>query len=113
MIELFILLLMMHALCDFPLQTEAMAKGKNRNRKIDLSQVPKGQKIVTVWPYYMSAHALIHGLGVYVITGMIWLGIAEVIAHWVIDFGKCENWTNPHQDQVFHIVTKGLWTVLA
>jgi len=109
MIEVFILLLMVHALCDFPLQPDFMAKGKNRNRVRDMSTVPKGQTFVTVWPYFLSAHALIHGLGVYVITGLIWLSIAEVIAHWLIDFAKCENWTNPHSDQALHVGTKLLW----
>ena len=40
-------LLVGHAIGDFALQTAAMAKGKNRNRKPDY--IPEGQKPVRVW----------------------------------------------------------------
>lgn len=46
---LFIKLLMGHALADFSLQTDTMAKGKNRNRKPDMSVVPPGQKYQPTW----------------------------------------------------------------
>jgi hypothetical protein len=104
MIELFFKLLVAHALADFSLQGDAMAKGKNRNRKPDY--IPDGQKLIPCWPYWLSAHAFIHGGAVYIVTGSLLLGSIETVAHWAIDFAKCENWTNPHQDQILHIVCR-------
>jgi len=92
MLILFFKLLVGHALADFALQPEAMAKGKNR------------QSIG--WPYWLLSHSLIAGGIVYYITQNIWLGIAETILHCVIDFMKCENVTNPHIDQLLHLVCR-------
>jgi len=111
MLTTFLLLVMVHALCDFPLQSEYMARGKNRHR-FDPTTVPPGQTPVTVWPHILTAHALIHGLGVFVVTGSMALGLAETAVHWVTDYAKCENWTNPHQDQALHIGAKLLWSFL-
>jgi hypothetical protein len=93
-----------HALADFALQTDAMAKGKNRNLKPDY--MPKGQKLTPCWPYWLSAHALIHAGTVYVITGVVWAAIFELVSHWLIDFAKCENLTDPHKDQFCHCILK-------
>lgn len=106
-----LLLLMGHALADFGLQSEAMAKGKNRNRLVDPVSVPPGQKMLPAWGYWMTAHALIHGLAVTLILGPVW-GIAETCAHWLIDFGKCENAYGIHYDQFAHLVCKVLWLAL-
>ena len=38
----------------------------------------------------MTAHAMIHGAGVYIVTGIWWLGLAEAACHWLIDFNKCD-----------------------
>lgn len=113
MLNTFILLVMVHALCDFPLQPEFMAKGKNRHTPVDFSKIPKGQTPTIIWPYFLSAHSLIHGLGVYLVTGIMWLGVAETLVHWITDYAKCENWTNPHQDQSLHVGAKALWALLA
>jgi len=103
MVKLF-LLLCGHALADFSLQTDAMAKGKNRNKKPDY--IPEGQKYVPCWHYWLSAHALIHGGIVYLITNSLIWGITEVAIHWIADFLKCGNKTNPNQDQFIHIASK-------
>jgi len=102
-------LLVGHAVADFALQSDAMAKGKNRNRKIDLTKIPPEQKVMTVWPYWLTSHALIHGGVVALITGIWWLGLLEAGIHWCIDFAKCENWTGIHTDQGLHIACKFLW----
>ncbi len=112
MIVLFAKLLMGHALADFALQSDSMAKGKNRNRMVDLSIVPPGQKYQVSWQYWLSAHALIHGMAVWLITGNIYIGFYEICCHWVIDFGKCESWYGIHEDQTAHIVCKILWSIL-
>lgn len=110
MIKMFVLLLMAHALTDFSLQGEAMAKGKNRHNVP--AYIPKGQKLVPCWYYWLSAHALISGAGVYVVTGSIALGCIEVGAHWITDFMKCENWTDPNIDQFLHIVCRVMYAMV-
>jgi len=112
MIELFVYLIMGHALADFSLQTQPMAEGKNRNRPVDLSKIPPGQKIQTVWPYWMGAHCLIHGGMVALITGYFALGVCEVVAHLMIDILKCENRTGIHTDQALHFFCKIVWVLL-
>ena len=81
-----LMLLMGHALADFALQNSDMAKGKNRHNKP--TNVPPGQKIIPCWIYFLTAHALIHGGTVWVLTGCCWLGMAESVMHWGIDFVK-------------------------
>ena len=110
MFGMFLKLLMAHALSDFSLQSDVMAKGKNRH---NITVAPKGQKYVPCWHYWMSAHALIHGGAVWLVTGSMTLGIIEVIAHWIIDFIKCEGITNPHQDQVMHIGLRIIYAIAA
>lgn len=112
MIELFIYLIMGHALADFGLQSEAMAKGKNFNRPVDLSKIPPGQTVQTVWPYWMASHCLIHGGVVALLTGSWELGLAEFGFHWVIDCAKCGNTTGIHMDQFLHFACKVVWVLL-
>ena len=111
MIELLFKLVIGHAVADFWMQSDALAQMKNRNRPN--IRVPPGQTPQIMWPYALTAHALMHGGTVWFITGSMWLGIAETIAHWIIDFGKCENWYGIHTDQFAHIGCKAIWTVLA
>lgn len=111
MFSTLVALLMGHALADFALQSDAMAKGKNRNRVIDPATIPPGQKVQVCWPYWLAAHGLIHGLMVWLITGNMWLGIAESICHMTIDFWKCENAYGIHADQSMHLVCKLVWAL--
>lgn len=109
---LFFALVIGHAVADFWAQSDALAKMKNRNRDSS-SFVPPGQKPQTVWPYALTAHALMHGGAVWAITGLWYLGAAETVLHWCIDFGKCENWYGIHQDQAAHIACKVWWVAIA
>jgi len=109
MTELLFKLFVAHAIADFALQSEAMAKGKNRHRKPDY--IPQGQKAIRCWPYWLTAHALINGGAVYFATGSVLIGLIELVLHWIIDFAKCENWTSPHDDQFFHICFKMLYWI--
>ena len=106
-IETFFQLLIGHAAADFWMQSDALAQMKNRNRPN--TRVPPGQKPQVMWPYALTAHALLHGGVVWAITGSVWLGVAETVAHWLIDFGKCENWYGIHADQTAHVVCKVMW----
>ena len=109
--EMLFKLLIGHALADYALQTDTMARGKNRH---NVPQgIPPGQKVVAVWWHFLSAHALIHAGAVWLVTGNVWFGLAEFVLHWCIDFAKCENWTNPHQDQAFHVACKVAYVLLA
>lgn len=109
---IFLKLLMGHALADFALQSSDMAKGKNRNRKPDMSLVPPGQIYQPTWVYWLTAHSLIHGLMVGVITGNWYFALAESLCHWAIDFGKCESWYGIHADQFLHLTCKVVWALL-
>jgi hypothetical protein len=101
-----------HAVADYALQTDMIAANKNRNHE------PKGYDPVrhgpkqVFWPYVLTGHALIHGLGVYLITQSTLLGLLETAAHWAIDFGKCEKWYGINTDQWLHIGCKILWVIL-
>lgn len=86
-----------------------MAKGKNRNRQPDLAQVPPGAQYVPCWPYWLTAHAVIHGGGVALALNNTFLGVLETVAHWIIDFLKCDNVIDVETDQLLHILCKLAW----
>lgn len=108
---LFLKMLVGHAIMDYWAQSDALAQLKNRNRD-NSGRIPLGQKPQRMWPYAMTAHAMMHGAAVWYLTGNVWLFLAETAAHWLIDFGKCENWYGIHQDQSMHIGCKALWVIL-
>ena len=103
-------LLVAHAAADFALQPDAMAKGKNRHYR---TAPPPNAQYTPCWPYWLTAHALVHGGAVALVTGLWWLGLAEAVVHWACDFGKCENWYGVHTDQAVHLSTKLIWAVVA
>lgn len=106
MIELFFKLLIGHAVADFWAQSAEMRHAKGWKNSV----VANGVK---VWPYALTAHALIHGGAVWLITGNVWLGAAEVVCHWAIDYGRCSWWYHTHIDQSLHVGCKVAWTILA
>jgi len=110
MIARLILLMMGHALADFALQSDSMARGKNLHSPI--LNVPAGQKPQVCWQYWLAAHGLIHGLMVSLVTGNLLLGLLETLAHCAIDFGKCDNYYGIHEDQLMHFACKVLWSIL-
>lgn len=95
-------LLMGHAVADFGLQSDWMAKHKSY--RDSLSYVP--------WYYVMGSHGLIHGTAVWVATGSPLLGLLETLAHTLIDTGKCANWYGIHADQGLHLGCKLVWWLL-
>lgn len=88
-----------HALCDYPLQGDFLAKGKNR-----LTPIPG-----MAWQQLMLAHCLIHSGMVLLITGSIWMSIAELTIHYITDVAKCEKWIGFNTDQAIHYGCKILW----
>lgn len=97
-----------HALADYPLQGKFLAIRKNRHIKsIDYS----GDTPPAMWLYCLSAHSLVHAGTVWVITGSPLFGLIEFVLHWIIDFAKCEKWTNFHQDQGLHLISKAAYVL--
>ncbi|WP_321795974.1 DUF3307 domain-containing protein [Burkholderia sp. BCC1988] len=74
-IAIFFALLVGHALADYPLQGDFLARAKNRFAPV--TSVP--------WYQALAAHALIHMGIVWLMTGIWRLGAPEFIAHAVID----------------------------
>lgn len=91
-----------HALCDYPLQGDFLARGKNHRNP--LPGVP--------WYQCLFAHALMHGAIVYLITGNLWMGVAEFAIHAGTDYAKCDGKLSFNQDQAIHYGCKILWGVL-
>lgn len=107
---LFFWLMVGHALADFPLQGDFVARGKNRHVR---TEPPPGQKYQPVWPIVLPAHGLIHGGFVAYFTGIWWLGLCEALAHCAIDFLKCDRRFGVYTDQALHVACKVLWVVVA
>lgn len=98
-----------HSLGDFALQTDWTARFKSRhaNPPIATSKYPNW-----IWIHVLASHSAIHGGLVALITGSIWLGLAEFVAHAVIDFCKSESYFGFNTDQLLHLGCKLLWGVL-
>lgn len=108
--ELIFWLLVAHAVADYALQTEWMVKSKNRHA---VQPTASSDRPDLIWIHVLSAHAILHGAGVAIVTGQIWLGVAETVAHWIIDYGKGDRWYGFHTDQFLHIGAKLVWAILA
>jgi type IV secretory pathway VirB3-like protein len=101
-IELLGLLIFAHTLADYPLQGDFLAKGKNRTAPIP--GIP--------WQHPLAAHSIIHGGFVGVITGSLWLGLAETVIHAVTDDAKCQGRISYNVDQAIHVACKIIWAVV-
>jgi hypothetical protein len=96
-------LVLVHYLCDYPLQGDFIARAKNRFQPVQ--HVP--------WYHPMIAHTFMHGFGVYLVLGVWWIGVLEMISHFAIDYQKCRGELTFSQDQALHIGCKVLWVALA
>lgn len=96
-------LLVWHALADYPLQGDFLAKAKNR-----FAPVPG-----VPWYHALGAHALIHAGGVLVITGNLWFALFELVAHAFIDDQKCSGKITFNHDQLFHVTCKVIYVLVA
>ena len=100
--ELWLLLAMGHFLGDFGLPSDRMAVEKCARRDATLP-----------WPWWLTAHGAIHGLLVAVITGLPLLGLAEWLAHVLVDHGKCRGRYGLNTDQALHLLCKLAWALIA
>ena len=108
MIEIFIttlfLLCVGHAIADYPLQGDFLAKGKNHTAP--LPGVP--------WWQCLTAHAVIHSgfvfAVIYFMGGVLAICLAlamlEFGLHWCIDYLKSDGNLTYNQDQSLHIASK-------
>ena len=101
-LTLLFLLLAGHALGDYAFQSDFLAEAKNRHTEIGRAH----------WVAALPAHALIHGALVFAVTGSVTLGLAETVAHGVIDWCKIEGRIGFYLDQSLHVLCKLLWLVL-
>lgn len=92
-----LLLLGAHWLADYPLQGQFLSDAKVHG---------------PLRSYHLTAHAGIHGAAVALVTGSVWLGIAEWVAHTIIDELKVKGWTTFALDQVLHIACKATWLLI-
>jgi hypothetical protein len=92
-------MLVAHAVCDYPLQGDFLAKAKNHKAPIPGID----------WWIALGAHSLIHAGAVAFITGSFWIGVGEFIAHCLIDRAKCEGLTTFRTDQALHVACKLAW----
>lgn len=90
-------LLALHCLCDFPLQGDFLARGKNH--EIPLPGVP--------WQLCLLAHAIIHAGAVSLVAPA---GAAALVgfAHLVTDYAKNAGWLGDGEraffwDQFWHV----------
>jgi len=90
---------MAHALTDYAIQPEQMVASKNPRRN-------------SQWGYWMVAHAMIEGGAVWLITQSMGCAVAEVTAHFFIDWAKCEKLCDEHVDQILHLGCKAMYVIL-
>ncbi|AWM40492.1 hypothetical protein GobsT_10030 [Gemmata obscuriglobus] len=102
-----------HALMDYSLQNDTMASCKCRQSTHQVA-------VYVPWYYWLTSHAMLHGVGVGVVfrwMGFDWnvvaaVAVAETAIHWVTDYGKCAKWYSLHADQAIHITCKLVWWAL-
>lgn len=102
-LEMLALLAFGHAVADYPLQGDFLAKAKSRVAPIP--GVP--------WYQALAAHSAIHAGFVGIITGSFSLAAAEFVAHFIIDDQKCQGRLSYNADQALHLLCKLAWVGLA
>ncbi len=91
-----------HAVCDYPLQGDFLARGKNRFNPI----------LGVPWYQCLFAHSLIHAGMVYLVTQSMTFALLELEIHFITDYAKCAGKLTFNQDQAIHYTCKLLWGVL-
>lgn len=97
-----------HALADYALQTEFMARAKSRHYSPPPGS-PSADTPPTLWVYVLSAHCALHAGVVWALTACGWLGLTEFILHWIIDWQRAEGRLSFHADQLSHLACKAAY----
>jgi len=100
-LAIFFALCVFHALADFPLQGEYLARQKVRSQADGRSE----------WLIALMAHSLIHAGAVWLVTGSKLLGLTELILHALIDGLKGQKVFGYLTDQLLHIACKGAYVL--
>lgn len=95
-LALFAAFVVVHALADFPLQGEYLARHKSR----------KGADSRSDWLVALSAHCVIHAGGVWLVSGSLSLAAVELTLHGLTDLGKGEEKYGLVPDQLLHLACK-------
>jgi hypothetical protein len=96
------LLVVAHALCDYPLQGDFLARAKS-----PVSPLPG-----IPWQWAMGAHSAIHAGAVWLVTSSWLCAALEFVAHFTIDVLKCCGSIGFSSDQWLHLGCKAAWAVL-
>jgi Protein of unknown function (DUF3307) len=101
-IAVFFALAVAHALADFPLQGDYIAKQKTR------ASAGSDEE----WIIALLAHSLIHAGCVWLVTGSMLLGAVELLLHALIDIGKGQRKFGLLTDQALHLGCKAIYVLL-
>lgn len=99
---LFFAFVIAHALADFPLQGDYLAREKQRRTASSRES----------WIVALSAHSAIHAGGVWIVSGLALVGLVELILHWLIDWGKGEDRFGYATDQILHLACKACYVLV-
>jgi hypothetical protein len=102
--EIFAWLLIGHAIADYALQTEWLARAKQPGGTFE------GE---IIWPGVLACHAGIHAGAVKIATGSWLLAGLEFAAHATIDYARGRGLMGFNADQAAHVGCKVLWAALA
>lgn len=101
-LALFCGFVVMHALADFPLQGDYLARHKVR----------KNNTAISDWLIALCSHSVIQAGGVWLVSGSVLFGITEFVLHGLIDIGKGEGKYGVVMDQSLHLLCKISYVVL-
>jgi hypothetical protein len=95
-LALFAAFVVMHALADFPLQGDFLARQKSRKHADNRGN----------WIVALCAHCVIQAGGVWLVSGSLAIAAVELILHGLIDLAKGEEKFGIAADQALHVLCK-------
>jgi hypothetical protein len=95
-LALFAAFVIAHALADFPLQGDYLARQKCRRQATGQAD----------WIVALAAHSVIHAGGVWLVSDSLAFAAAEFVLHGLIDLGKGEGKYGLVVDQLLHLTCK-------
>ena len=100
------LLLVGHAVADYPLQGDFLSRAKSYKNPIPGID----------WWIALAMHCLIHAGAVWVVTGSTLLAVCEFVVHFIIDIAKCGGRISFRTDQLLHSIFKvaivAAWSII-
>jgi hypothetical protein len=91
-----------HALADFPLQGDYLARMKRRDQSDNPSE----------WIIPLTAHSLVQAGGVWIVSGSPLIAATELCLHWLIDLAKGEGKFGYLTDQLLHLICKVAYVIV-